>query len=256
MKQFLFIILVLNFCCDSFAQTNIPQKQRELASLYYQGEELERKGNYSKALSIYKKAYKEGDVWNSPFAISMMYVEGRGVTIDMNEAFKWCKIAADEGNHDAEYSLSIMYYQGLGVQRDLRQSFLYSLKAAEGGVVYAMENVQVAYYKGEGTSVNLEESFKWLKKAAEHGDSEAYFALAIRYIRAIGCTFNDKEAEKWMIKAAESGNVDAQYSVGLMYEGGTSDIQPNKTIAVSWFEKAASQGHSQAAIKLQQLKNK
>jgi len=54
---------------------------------------------------------------------------------------------------------------------------------------------------------------------------------------------------RFQLKLAEHGNAEAQYKVGEMYELGTGVPQDEK-IAISWFEKAAAQGHKKSDYKL------
>ena len=48
------------------------------------------------------------------------------------------------------------------------------------------------------------------------------------------------------MKAAEQGQAEAQYYVGLFYQEGLV-VSKNLTTALQWFEKAAAQGHQEAA---------
>ena len=60
---------------------------------------------------------------------------------DYKEAVKWYKLAADQGNEEAQYKLGNCYYNGNGVDK------------------------------------NIEEAVKWYKLAAEQGHAKARNAL-------------------------------------------------------------------------------
>ena len=47
--------------------------------------------------------------------IGYMYLNGYGVTQNYQEALKWHRLAADQGNAAAQYSLDVMYGNGKGV---------------------------------------------------------------------------------------------------------------------------------------------
>ena len=47
-----------------------------------------------------------------------MYEKGQVVPKDFKEAFKWSKLAADQGNASTQNNLSYMYYKGQGVPKD------------------------------------------------------------------------------------------------------------------------------------------
>ncbi len=47
-----------------------------------------------------------------------MYDNGRGVPQDYQEALKWYRLAAEQGNAIAQYNLGFMYDNGEGVPQD------------------------------------------------------------------------------------------------------------------------------------------
>jgi len=54
---------------------------------------------------------------------------------------------------------------------------------------------------------------------------------------------------RFQLKLAEHGNAEAQYKVGEMYETGMG-VPKDEQIALSWYKKAAAQGHSKSGYKL------
>ena len=62
-----------------------------------------------------------------------MYLNGRGVARDYKEALKWIKLAAEQGNADAQYALGLMYKDGIGVRRNEILSYRYLKKAVKNG---------------------------------------------------------------------------------------------------------------------------
>ena len=65
---------------------------------------------------------------------------------------------------------------------------------------------------------------------------------------------NYYQAFKQLYPAAQGGNPDAQYAVGYMYYYGLGTGQ-DRQAAVSWMQKAANQGQSQAASAVQAILN-
>jgi TPR repeat protein len=51
-----------------------------------------------------------------------MYRKGQGVPLDDTEAAKWCRLAADQGDPDAQAFLGTMYYAGQGVPQDYKEA--------------------------------------------------------------------------------------------------------------------------------------
>lgn len=62
--------------------------------------------------------------------LSAAYLQGIGVPIDFEEAFKWAQIAADNGNQSSQITLSNLYLDGKGVGRNYSASYFWALLAA------------------------------------------------------------------------------------------------------------------------------
>ena len=60
-----------------------------------------------------------------------MYLVGRGVTRDYEQAILWFRRAAEQGNREGQHNLGFMYESGFGVrQADQEQAILWYLRAA------------------------------------------------------------------------------------------------------------------------------
>ena len=63
-----------------------------------------------------------------------MYANGRGVPQDDAEAVRWYRLAAEQGNANAQTNLGVMYAAGLGVPQDYVSAHMwFNLAAATGG---------------------------------------------------------------------------------------------------------------------------
>lgn len=71
------------------------------------------------------------------YRIGRMFYDGYGTDIDNEEAFKWLKKAADEGNHLSEFVVGKMLCNGLGTERDTAAGTEYLTGAANSGNEYA-----------------------------------------------------------------------------------------------------------------------
>ena len=58
-----------------------------------------------------------------------MYANGRGVPHDDREAARWLRLAADQGDADAQFNLGGMYERGRGVAQDDREAVRWYLAA-------------------------------------------------------------------------------------------------------------------------------
>jgi hypothetical protein len=88
---------------------------------------------------------------------------------------------------------------------------------------------------------------------AQNGDAEAAFHLYLYY-----CLIKlDREsAIKWASVSAQNGNISAQYEMGMFYNGQTYPELVNTNKALYWFKKAASNGDTNAVLRLQELNGK
>lgn len=212
--------------------------------------------DYQSSLRYFKELYNAGSKDTAPMEISRFYLYGWDVPVDIKQAFNWKKIAAENGNIEAEYEIGECYRNGIGIEQNYSEGFKWTLKAAEHGFVPAMNNVGLCYHDGEGTIKNDKEAFRWFKLAAEKGDDIAPYSLAKMLYSGIGCDKNEKEADSWMLISAERGYAEAQFIIGTYYEVGDYIVNvPDKNKAIEWYTKAANQGHSEAAIRLQIVKN-
>ena len=71
--------------------------------------------------------------------LGQIYVQGKKVSQDFQEAVKWFQKAADQGLARAQLALGLMYGQGLGVTENETESMRLIRKAADQGFMPAMQ---------------------------------------------------------------------------------------------------------------------
>lgn len=126
-----------------------------------------------------------------------------------------------------------------------------ALQAAEAGNPLAQLRVAMLYPKGDGVSKNAAEAFRWMKAAAAQGEPMAQDLLGTIYEYGRSTGFYavddnwDLAAKCWQGSAAQ-GYVGGEYSLGRAYQYGIG-LPLDHQQAVAWYDKAAAQGHSQAA---------
>lgn len=104
------------------------------------------------ALALAKKGAEKGDA-EAQYKLGLHYADGRGVTKDDKEAFKWFKKSAKKGNANGQFELGYLYETGRGVEKDQKEATYWYKKAAEQGNTHAafrLENVK-AQEKFEAT---------------------------------------------------------------------------------------------------------
>ncbi|MCP4696956.1 MAG: sel1 repeat family protein, partial [Gammaproteobacteria bacterium] len=60
------------------------------------------------------------------------------------------RLAAEQGNADAQKNLGAMYKHGQGATQDYKEAVKWYRMAAEQGNVYAQDNLGDMYYLGQG----------------------------------------------------------------------------------------------------------
>ena len=166
------------------------------------------------------------------------------------EALKWFRKAADQGNAAAQYALGGCYQ--FGQSQDYTEAMEWYRKAAEQGFVPAQTALAGFYYKGRGVPTDHAEALKWYRKAAEGGNAQAQFNLGIGYDKGDGVPQDYTEMAKWYRKAAEQGYAAAQHNLGCCYDEGVG-VPKNHEEAMKWCRKAADQDYAPAQARLRAM---
>ncbi len=102
-----------------------------------------------------------------------MYLNGRGVTQDDTEAFKWFRKPAEQGLPGPQYTVGLMYQNGQGVSRDDAEAARWYRKAAEQGDAMALNNLGFMYLKGQGVPKDYVQAHMWSNLAVARGYEKA-----------------------------------------------------------------------------------
>ena len=104
----------------------------------------------------------------------LMYQHGRGVTQSDQEALKWYRLAADQGDAYAQNNLGQAYMEGeLGLSKNYREALKLFLPAAEKGLWQAQASAGALWYRYG----DYQEALKWRQRAAAQGHGNSQFAL-------------------------------------------------------------------------------
>ena len=67
------------------------------------------------------------------YYLGMVYEQGEGAAQDYDAATKWYRLAAEQGNAQAQYRLGALYVYGKGVAQDYERAFMwFDLSSASG----------------------------------------------------------------------------------------------------------------------------
>lgn len=94
-------------------------------------------------------------------------------------AAKLFRPLAEKGSAVAQYRIALMHKMGLGVSKDRKQAQKWSRLAAKQGNTDAQVLLGSLYYKGEGGESNdIAKAYMWYDIAATQGNDEAMKELA------------------------------------------------------------------------------
>ena len=92
---------------------------------------------------------------------------------DYVEAAKWFRVAAKQGNADAQLYLGGMYDDGEGVPENDADAAKWYRLAAEQGNATAQMILGAKYLNGEGVPEDFVQAYKWTNLAAAQGNDAA-----------------------------------------------------------------------------------
>ena len=157
-----------------------------------------RGGDYKTAYQLIKPQAEKGDAV-AQFIVGYMYDEGKGVPKDYDEAVKWYRRAAKQGNKEAQHNLGLMGDQDQ-VSKDRAEKEKWHRGSAEPQNIAAQPNPRLMEDRPEKE--------KWHRGAAEPQNTAAQPNPRLMEDRS--------EREKWHRGAAEPQNAATQPNLHLM----------------------------------------
>lgn len=159
-----------------------------LAKCYKDGYLIER--NLHKAKELYIEAWlaekplSKRQAHISAYNLYQIYLELN----EVEEAFKWLKIAADEADDTfAQYDLAVCYSQGNnGVKIDYELARYYFHKAAEKGLKYSQHNYACMCAEGKGGPKDLKSAAYYWFQSYNQDFHWSTLNLALMYIKGEG----------------------------------------------------------------------
>ncbi len=142
---------------------------------------------------------------------------------DYARAFELLQPLAQDGNGDAQNILGKMYGLGHGVPKDETAAMKWIKLAAGNGNLEAQEVLaslaMMEFYEKRQEVEDKEQKIKWITSSAERGNVEAMNMLGMLYSAGNGLPMTTIEAEKWYCRAIKKGHPTAARNLGLMMAG-------------------------------------
>lgn len=162
-------------------------------------------------------------------------------------AAAWYRKAANKGHAQAQYKLASCYEKGIGVPQIKDVAEKWYRSAAIKGEERALRRYLELKYDGDAYKQVIKYRLSLLANA-DKNNSQAQYELG-EWFRYSGNNKYKKEAITWYTKAADNGHSKSMFELGECLEYGY--FTPiNKTLALNWYTNAAKKGHKGARVKL------
>ncbi len=173
--------------------------------------------------------------------VGELYQQGLGVKPSKEEAARWFKLAAENGDPQAMFELGMARMRGDGVAQDRAAAKAMFLQAAADNNAAALFYLGVMALQNNGVAPDDKTAASYFKRSADLGYAEAQYALAIMVRNGTGLPQDAGKAATLMRAAAENDNIAAQVEYGIMLFNGLG-VAKDEPGAARFFIKAA--GHS------------
>ena len=145
---------------------------------------------------------------------------------DKREAMRFLECAASAGDRDLQLSL---------------------------GLLHARMDVDGTRSDVLAGIANYKEAIRWLTLAADKGIAKAWYAISRIYLKAEFSQRSLSQSHAYLCKAASGGYHIAQRELGLLIWRTRKGDASRDVLALYWLHKAAAQGCSEAATRLERL---
>lgn len=204
------------------------------------------------------------------FALGMLYLNGKQVEQDFENAMVWLKKASESGYQQAADVIAKFdkpeAYNNAANREFMRKDkfpdkekvFRLMKHAAESGLAASQSTLGILYMNGVGVAPDYKKGMEWLQKAADQGHERAASDLKkfrlpddMFRVATIMLAYNKKngldsaDARDLLEKAAEAGSAEANNLIGLFYAAPKSAeakfgvlLEKNQDKAKHFFEKA------------------
>lgn len=166
----------------------------------------------------------------------------------MNDSTRLLKIAAHEGDPDAQFKYSQYLHTTDG---NLVESIHWLKKSASQNNVLAITNLGICYFYGDCLDQSYEKAFELFVRASPY-DNNAKYYLGLCYLKGFGVLANTSKGFELLFETSRQSMPWADLAIAECYELG---IGTAKDIfeAISWYAKAAKNNIEPAIDKFNEL---
>lgn len=191
--------------------------------------------------SMYQRRKQYG--WHDVYKRGLAYLE----IGDYEYAERYMKLAAENGDIDAQFACGSFYYGG--IKENHKEAVRWFRKAVAQGHALAQYYLGRCYFLGEGGLLDYAEGVKWLEESKQGGCSEAeQFLEKHVYSLEDSPGVGGMNVLGWYQMLAGRGNVEAQLYLGDYW--GSLGERSNYVEAAKWYQKAADSGSPKGKWKI------
>jgi serine/threonine protein kinase/TPR repeat protein/uncharacterized RDD family membrane protein YckC len=169
---------------------------------------------------------------NDPHAMWVMSIAAeRGLSdeVDAADLHRRTMSLANSGLRIAQTLAGYNHRIGFAVPKDDAEAFRWFRLAAEQGCPRAQMNLGTLYNSGQGTTKSLEDSFLWYKRAADQGHPDALHSCGYAYEYGVGVAKSRDDAIRCYRQASDKQHAYASFRLGMLLDpsqaGGSSPEQ-------------------------------
>lgn len=139
----------------------------DVKAQYRLARDYEKEKNYAEALPLHRDLALKG--WtDSQTRLGLMYLDGQGVSQNTDEAVRWFKSAAAQGDSTAHLMLGVIYFGALpNTPKDIALSAQWFLSSAYLGNARARDHLARLYATGTGVPEDLDVAMEWAKSSLD-----------------------------------------------------------------------------------------
>ena len=130
------------------------------------------RGYYTTTVKEWRPLAEQGDP-TAQHHLAWLYLIGRGVPQDDEEAVRWFRKAAEQGDSDAQTNLGSLYLLGDRVPQDYPEALKWFRAAAAHGHPVAQTKLGIMYEDGHGVPQDRVQAHMWFSLAAAEGSELA-----------------------------------------------------------------------------------
>ena len=126
--------------------------------------------NFEMLASLESQAAAGSD--KAQMKLGIIYLEGRGVTADIDKALFYYRLAAEREIAFAQFKLAQIYLDGNHVKPDPEKALSWLLRAARHGFVRAQLDLSVLYENGTAVDQDMVKAHQWISIASSLTDMD------------------------------------------------------------------------------------